>query len=171
MSSRNERLSAVLVSSEDGQRTYAINLHSDKQYSSFQMDINLPEGMTLVGESLTERANRHKLYSNDLQQTHRVVVTNMSNRELLGSDGAVLTFTVQGEGELSFDNIIFSQADGHSRSFAIDATTTGIADKLQNMAIDAKETIYNVGGRVMGTLKKGVNIIRRDNGETEKVVK
>ena len=171
MSSRNERLSAVLVSSENGQRTYAINLHSDKQYSSFQMDINLPEGMTLVGESLTERANRHKLYSNDLQQTHRVVVTNMSNRELLGSDGAVLTFTVQGEGELSFDNIIFSQADGHSRSFAIDATTTGIADKLQNMAIDAKETIYNVGGRVMGTLKKGVNIIRRDNGETEKVVK
>ena len=38
------------------------------------------------------------------------------------------------------------------------------------MATDAKETIYNVGGRVMDTLRKGVNIIRRDNGETEKKV-
>ena len=77
---------------------------------------------------------------------------------------------MQGEGELGFDNIVFSQADGHSTAFAIDGTTTGIQDKLQNMATDAKETIYNVGGRVMDTLRKGVNIIRRDNGETEKKV-
>jgi hypothetical protein len=167
---RNERLSAVLVSSENGQRTYAINLHSDKDYCGFQIDVNLSEGMMLVGEQLTSRSNEHKLKSNDIELTHRVVVTNMANRNFQGHDGAVYTFTVQGDGDVNFSTIIFSQADGHSRSFSIDGTTTGIADKLQNMAVDAKETIYNVGGRMMETLKKGVNIIRRDNGETEKKV-
>ena len=169
-SDRSERLSAVLVSTEDGQRTYAVNLHSDKAYSAFQIDLQLPEGMELISEGLTGRANGHKLYTNDMERTHRVVVHQYSNKGLKGSDGAVYTFTVQGEGELGFDNIVFSQADGHSTAFAIDGTTTGIQDKLQNMATDAKETIYNVGGRVMDTLRKGVNIIRRDNGETEKKV-
>jgi hypothetical protein len=42
---------------------------------------------------------------------------------------------------------------------------------MDRMADATKQTIYNVGGRVMNSLKKGVNILRGENGAAKKVIK
>ena len=38
-------------------------------------------------------------------------------------------------------------------------------------AADGQSTVYSLGGRLVDTLRKGVNIIRRADGTTRKVVK
>ena len=48
--------------------------------------------------------------------------------------------------------------------------TTAI-DKLKNAAAAAGQKVYNLGGRMVDGLKKGVNILRGENGETKKVIK
>jgi hypothetical protein len=83
----------------------------------------------------------------------------------------VLTFTVEGEGAVSYDKILFSQPEGKMYEFSLGSETTGIMDRIANAYDAAKQKVYNMGGRMMDSLKKGVNIIRKDNGETQKVIK
>lgn len=169
--SADEKLAAELVSQEGNQRTYAITLQNVRNYSAFQMDIVLPEGARLVGKSLTDRANGHRIYFNQMGQVNRVVVHNLFNNEFKGNEGAVLMFTVEGEGAVSYDKILFSQPEGRMFEFSLGSETTGIMDRIANAYDAAKQKVYNMGGRMMDSLKKGVNIIRKDNGETQKVIK
>jgi len=49
--------------------------------------------------------------------------------------------------------------------------TTGIAERITNAIDSAAQKVYNLGGRLMEGVKKGINIIRNADGTTTKVVK
>ena len=74
----------LTVSAEDnnGVQRIAINLENRKDYVACQMDIILPAGMTVVGESVGNRANGHALYSKDIDGVHRVVISTIENNSL-----------------------------------------------------------------------------------------
>ena len=48
--------------------------------------------------------------------------------------------------------------------------TTGI-NSVEGTAESLKAKIYNVGGKLMNQIKKGINIIRNSDGSTQKVIK
>lgn len=171
----NETATAEIVSNEGNVRRLAVSLNNEQLYTAFQMDVVLPEGMTLVSSELSTRADGHMLMNRDLGAKQRLAAVNIVNNAFSGNNGAVVFIDVEvGEnykgGTVQFENVAFSTPEGFVREFAIQGEATGIMDRLSDMAAGAKEKIYNLGGRMMNGLKKGINIIRKDNGSIEKKV-
>ena len=154
-----------------------IALDNTKSYVAAQMDIVLPEGVKVVGESLTSRANGHELLSNDLKNgAHRVLISTLENNEFQNTEEALLVLDVEvsasyNGGEIAAQNIVFVDATGRACRLGGVVTSgeaTGIASLTATEKV--KSAIYSVGGQLMNTLKKGINIIRNQDGTTEKVL-
>ncbi|MCI7010644.1 MAG: dockerin type I domain-containing protein [Prevotella sp.] len=153
----------------------AVNVTNTTDYVNFQMDVQLPEGMTLVGESLSERANGHLLSTADLGNgAFRMVAENVENVAFGNQTNAVLYLDVEvssnyNAGEVALSNIIFSDAKGNA--YRMNGLTTNAPTGINEItAPNMKERIYSVGGQVMKAMKKGVNIIKGE-GSVKKVVK
>lgn len=159
----------LTVSAEDnnGVQRIAINLENRKDYVACQMDIILPAGMTVVGESVGNRANGHALYSKDIDGVHRVVISTIENNSFTNGS-AILYLDVQGGSidKVALDNVIFAEANGR------ETTITGNdATGINGMETEGslKQKIYTVVGQLLDKVKQGINIVRNANGKTQKV--
>lgn len=170
-SSRADKMEGESLTLTQGTNRIAVNLANVTDYTAFQMDLVLPEGMKLVGAQLSDRAGEsHKLYSRaQLDGSIRMVASSVKGETFSGNDGAVLYIEVEGTGTPELLNILFSDANAVTRSFAIGNDATGI-DTVSTFE-SLKQKVYDLGGRVKNGLKKGINIIRRADGTTGKVVK
>lgn len=170
-SSRAEKMEGESLTMTQGTNRIAVNLANVTDYTAFQMDLVLPEGMKLVGAQLSDRAGEsHKLYSRaQLDGSIRMVASSVKGETFSGNEGAVLYLEVEGTGTPELLNILFSDVNAVTRSFAIGNDATGIdtASTFESL----KQKVYDLGGRVKNGLKKGINIIRRADGTTGKVVK
>lgn len=159
------------VSAEDmnGVQRIAINLNNHKDYVGCQMDIVLPAGMTVVGESVGNRANGHNVYSMDVNGVHRVIVSTIENNSFVGGD-AILYLDVTGGSvdKIALDNIIFAEANGRATTIEGNGAT-GIDGVEAESGL--KQKIYSVGGQLLNKVKQGINIIRNANGKSQKVAK
>lgn len=159
------------VSAEDmnGVQRIAINLNNHKEYVGCQMDIVLPAGMTVVGESVGNRANGHNVYSMDVNGVHRVIVSTIENNSFVGGD-AILYLDVTGGSvdKIALDNIIFAEANGRATTIEGNGAT-GIDGVEAESGL--KQKIYSVGGQLLNKVKQGINIIRNANGKSQKVAK
>ena len=167
---RGEKIEGESLSMTRETNRIAINLANVSDYTAFQLDLVLPEGMKMVGAELSNRAGEsHKLYSRAQQDgSIRMVASSVTGEAFSGNDGAVLYINVEGTGTPELMNILFSDVNAVTRSFAI-GDATGIDTMSTFEAL--KQKVYDLGGRVKNGLKKGINIIRRADGSTEKVVK
>lgn len=162
--------------SEGTTQRIAINLKNSVAYVACQMDIKLPVGMTLVGESLSGRANGHTLNSNDLSDgSHRVVISTVENNNFNDSESAILYLDVNTANssdidKVSVSNIMFTDANARVYNFAdlTSGSATGINGVKADQGIGSK--IYSVGGKLLNTLQKGINIIRNADGSTKKII-
>lgn len=153
----------------------AVNLANSRDYVNYQMDVRLPEGMSLRDASLTERANGHQLSTADLGDgVCRVLADNAETAAFGNQTGAVLYLDVEVDGSYSggqveLSNIVFSDAQGNAYRMSGLSTNapTGISAIT---AATAKERLYSVGGLMVKSLKKGINIIKGE-GATRKVFK
>lgn len=152
----------------------AINLTGSMAYAGCQMDIKLPAGMMLVSESLGSRANGHNLYSNDLSDgVHRVIISSLNGNNFTDAENAILYLEVSGNADVSgieVENVLFS--DNKGLVYSVEGTgegTTGIDGVTNDQSLKTK--IYNVGGQLLDTVKKGINIIRNSDGTTKKILK
>lgn len=159
----------LTVSAEDnnGVQRIAINLENRKDYVACQMDIVLPAGMTVVGESVGNRANGHALYSKNIDGVHRVVISTIENNSFTNGS-AILYLDVQGGSidKVALDKVIFAEANGR------ETTITGNdATGINGMETEGslKQKIYTVGGQLLDKVKQGINIVRNANGKTQKV--
>lgn len=162
-----------LVATMNGNRI-AIALNNARQYCNMQLDLVLTEGMTVVGQELSARMGKHTVSGSDLGNgIYRIVITSSDIEGAIeGNEGDLLYINVEGQGNVEFQNVILADMAAGSHKFQIAGVaggeTTGIAAAKQNGVM---ESIYNMGGRVMNGLKKGINIIRRADGTTQKVIK
>lgn len=159
----------LTVSAEDnnGVQRIAINLENRKDYVACQMDIILPAGMTVVGESVGNRANGHALYSKDIDGVHRVVISTIENNSFTNGS-AILYLDVQGGSidKVALDNVIFAEANGRETTIT-GSDATGINGMEAEGSL--KQKIYTVGGQLLNKVKQGINIVRNANGKTQKV--
>lgn len=171
-----ESVTAEIVASSGNTKRIAVSLNNFREYSTYQMDITMPQGMTLVNMTLGERAANHELMTNDLNGTTRVVVSTIGGNTFAGNQGDVLYLDVEIDetyrnNGITFDNVIFGTKDAIAREFVVGGNgTTGIG-KIEAAGQYVKDSIYNLGGRVMNGIKKGINIITNNDGKTRKVVK
>lgn len=159
----------LTVSAEDnnGVQRIAINLENRKDYVACQMDIILPAGMTVVGESVGNRANGHALYSKDIDGVHRVVISTIENNSFTNGS-AILYLDVQGGSidKVALDKVIFAEANGRE-TYITGSDATGISGMETEGSL--KQKIYTVGGQLLDKVKQGINIVRNANGKTQKV--
>lgn len=140
---------------------YALMLQSGRSYNSFQMDLDVPAGMTLVSED----AGSHTVMTSRLENGKtRVLVFSLNNAAFEGNE--ILYLNVAGEGTLSAENIIFADANANAVRMTL-GNATGINGVDQNET----NTIYDLSGRKADTMRRGVNIIRKVDGTTKKVLK
>jgi len=165
-----ESIAMNTSSLEQGKQRIAVSLANVSDYTAFQMDVVLPEGMTLVGTSLSDRAGEsHMLYSRkQLDGSIRLLASSVKGETFQGNDGAVLYIDVEGAGSVELVNILFSDVNAQTRLFTLGGDATGINNvgTLDSL----KQQVYDFGGRLMKGLKKGMNIIRRNDGGTDKVI-
>lgn len=154
----------------------AVNLDATLAYNGCQMDIMLPAGVTFVGAEVAHRANGFSLNSNELSNGRlRVVLSSLEEADFAHGDGALFYLDVEvshnyaGNG-VGVENILFT--DNAVHVYALPAVsgdeTTGIG--TVSVGEEVKEKIYSVSGKLMNGLKRGVNIIRGNDGTSKKVL-
>ena len=176
MNTDGEHLAMTTSQTQQGTQRIALTLDNVNSYTAFQLDVVLPEGMTIVGTQLGDRAAQsHRLMSRKQEDgSMRLLASSIKGDTFEGNNGAVLYIDVQTNadymgGSAQLQNILFADVNAQTRSFTIGSETTGI-DTMTTFE-QLKQKVYDLGGRMKEGLKKGINIIRRADGKTEKVVK
>ena len=143
----------------NGNTQVAIQLNSTADYRAFAIDMVMADGVSVVAE----KADLELLRSNDLGNIHRIV-----GYGRIENNGTMLTVELAGNGNVGFKSVTLATNDAKAVDFKLD-NTTGIS--TINVEKNSGNVIYDLGGKLMNGIKKGINIIRGKNGETKKVVK
>ena len=129
--------------------TMTLELNNDMALTAWQMDITLPEGMSLRQANLTSRAAGHYLVVNG-QENGRVklLASSPMNAELLGNEGALLTLTLDNNcnGDVTFDNIVMAEPDMTTHrvaAFKVNAEGSGVKE------IKSDVRIYTQGDNIV----------------------
>ena len=159
---------------EDGITRFALMLTGETALVSAQMDIVLPQGMRLVGESLGERAGKHSLASGSVDGAHRIVVSSLFNKAFSGNEGAVVYLDVKTDGNyngeaIDFLNIYFADEAARIISFNLEKGDATAIAGVETQSKSMKERLFDYGGRLLNRLTKGFNIIQGEDGKTKKV--
>ena len=168
-----EKVELTTSKTAEGLTRVAVNLDNVQAYTAFQMDMQLPEGVKLVVAHMGERANTQYLMVNELEDATRIAALSLTNKAFKGNSGAVLYLDFEvaegaQENFVRFQNVLFVNRNAQQTAFELGGITpTGIQSANAETALGQK--IYDLGGRMKSSLKKGVNIIKDAAGNAKKV--
>ncbi len=161
-----DMVSVAFSGVEGGVSRYAVNIQNASQFVAGQIDLVLPAGMTVVGVEGAARVASHDVLTSS--SSKRIVIMNMDNAAIEGSEGAVVYVDVIGEGKFDVDNVIFATRTGAEVLLAKPEGTSGIEDTVIDNNGGLKQRIYNAAGQMLRGLQRGVNIIRNADGSVSK---
>ncbi len=142
-----------------------VGLMNATTFVGFQMDVTLSEGAQFNGAQLTARTMGHQVAWNRVaDRTYRVVVFSAANEAIASNEGALLQLNISGNQQVSLGKIEFT--DASARAYAL-----GVADPTGIRGITADQLdaqIYTVGGVRSDKVRKGMNVIRQNNGKVTK---
>lgn len=171
MVSANDYINMEVVSVENNVTRIAINLDNESVFNHFQLNVQLPEGAKVVSQTLGERVEGANLMMAQNGTTVRMLAISTANNVFAGNNGAVAYLDIEGlNGEVNIEKAIFTDTELNGHLLTANSTT-GIRENITNALQSAGQKIYNLGGKMMNGLKKGVNIIRNADGSTKKVMK
>lgn len=135
----------------DGTCTMTLDLTNDMALTAWQMDVNLPEGLTLRHAALTSRASSHNLVVMERGNGQvRLLASSPMNADMLGNQGALLTLELENnsgsDAAVAFDNIVLAERDMTTHkapSFMVSADQSGVKE----LAADVR--IYALGESVV----------------------
>ncbi|WP_288276280.1 hypothetical protein [uncultured Prevotella sp.] len=160
-----------VVSTRGNITRLAINLNNNDSYRAFQIGMQLPAGAKVVGQSLGDRVENAYLMHSQATEGNVRFMTIAFNSEFAGNEGAVLYVDVENlNGDVALTEAYFTNVELNEADLLSSGQTTSIRESITNALESAGQKIYNMGGRVMNGLKKGINIIRRNDGSNEKVI-
>ena len=168
MSPGQESLTTTVQRSGNTQRI-ALNLSSSISYAAMQADVVLPEGMTFKQAELTERTGEYTLMVTHIGNKTRIRVITFNDITFKGTEGALLYIDLEGQGEARVQDVLLADVNAVDHELAVNAAETTGIDAARAEA--GAGQVYSLSGRVMNALRKGINIIRRADGSTQKVIK
>ena len=131
----NDAMSAEGLCLSAGEtRTVVIALDNDVDYTAFQLDVQLPAGLTASNYRVTDRAGSHAFSTSQVDGKQRVMCYSPALETIAGHEGALLTFDVTATGAVSGDITVdgiemVTAACGtvYLDSFAIGVNSDGIS--------------------------------------------
>lgn len=148
----------------NGVTRLVLTLDSPMEFIAFQTDVLLANGVKIVGEQLSEAAQGLTLTTNDVTDTrHRVMGYSFSSSI---NNGSVLQIDVEGGGAVAFDDIYFTTRSAKTYKFEVNGITG-----ISTVSADTQDkTVYDLRGKVVKSLKKGVNLVRDAFGNVKKIL-
>lgn len=161
----------VKATGSGSKQTITIAIDNGYDFVGGQMDIEFPAGVTIADES---GIVSHDFISGTVEGKHRVLLSSLNNEALGNGDLVTLNVNVSSDyngGAVVISNAIFSDAAG--KQYILGSTETGEATGIVQLTLGEKvvNKIYSVGGQLLDSMKKGINIIINSDGTTKKVLK
>ena len=163
-----DRMSAEDITLAAGEiRKVSILLDNEMDYSAFQLDLNLPEGLTASNFKVTDRAGSHAFDVNTLQNGNiRALCYSPALTAIHGHEGALLTFDVTAAGSVN-GNILVNGIElvtTGCQSVKLDAFTIGVNNESSiNESISgktiAKVEYFNMAGQRVEQPSTGVTLV------------
>ena len=148
-------------------RTVSIALDNDRDYSAFQLDLTLPEGLTASNFALTDRAGSHAFDVNTLANGKtRALCYSPVLTAIRGNEGALLTFDVTSTGNVNGDIMVdgIELVTTDCQSVLLDgftivvSNTTGVNEVASGKTV-AKVEYYNIAGQRIDRPDGGVTLV------------
>ena len=158
----NVGTTADFISASPTDKGCDLILSNADDYSSFQMDILLPEGKALKNASIDAgRADGHRIYVRRLANgAYRLLAFNTRANDLKGHHGALLHLNIPGGSDIAVKNIQFVTSDNRTvRMDDVAGSTTGISPVSSNAPTTPK---YTLSGIEATSATKGIVI---ENGK------
>lgn len=162
----NDTMDLVPLGTEDGVRSYELNLNNSQTFIAGQFDVVLPAGVEFVDAKLAGRTTDHVLnvYYHDGYVTLQIF--SFTNAEISGHSGALVVLEPRGAGTVEIENALF--VDTRNQTYNVQMGSMSFIDTITEGARNLKESIYNVAGQARQSIQRGINIIRRSDGTTTK---
>ena len=145
------------------QQTAAITLENEMEYTAFQLDLTMPEGMTASDFTLTERANDLGLIVKDKSNGKvRVLGYTADLKTIKGDNGDLLRFHVEGKGEIFVDAIQLVTLEGKTvcpGAFAISGDNLTSVNELVDGKPVARVDYFNLAGQRVVAPVEGVTLV------------
>ena len=164
----SDRMSGEGISLMPGEtRRVSIALDNAMDYSAFQLDLSLPEGLTASNFALTDRAGSHAFDVNTLGGGNiRALCYSPALTAISGHEGALLTFDVTANsavtGAITVDGIELVTTTCESirlDGFAIDVnSTSGVNEQVAGKTV-ARVDYYNLAGQQIDCPETGVTLV------------
>ena len=135
---------------QNGAQRITLTLSGNFDWTGFQMDVK-------GAEVLSETASL-SLRTADKNGTHRIVAFGAAQ-----GNGQVITLDVQGNAKLG--TITFTTLDAQAVSFKLSGTTG-----IYGITTESSNVFYDLSGKIVKGMKKGVNIIRDAAGKAKKAI-
>jgi len=164
----NDQMSGESVSLMAGEtRTVSIVLDNEMDYTAFQMDLTLPEGLTAGHFQLTDRAGSHAFDVNAIGGNKvRALCYSPAIEVIDGHSGALLTFDVTAnatvEGSITVDGIELVTTDCQSvllNGFAIGVNTATSVNEIAGSKTVARVDYFNLAGQRIDRPESGVTLV------------
>ena len=144
--------------------TVSINLDNEVAYTALQMDLTLPEGMTASDFALANRASSLSLNVKDKGNGKvRVIAYSPNLKNIKGSNGAVLTFNVDGTmGDIMVERIEMVNLDGEAvrlNAFTIAMDSPTSLNEMTTGKTIANVKYFNLAGQQMTEPATGVTLV------------
>lgn len=149
--------------------TIAINLENATPYAGFQMDVTLPQGLTLEGAELTGRAASHMLMTGvNPDGSVRLLGFSLNNDEIAVGSDAIITLKVKADASLSsndnitISDIFFTQANEVESVLPNVTTNSTVVTAIAQIGTDGEGVnVYDMRGVL---LRQGVNASEATKG-------
>lgn len=160
-----DRMSGQVINDDGIRRTVSINLDNAAEYTAFQLDLQLPVGMTANNFTLTDGSGFHILDANELDNGKtRLLCYTPTLKSLNGDEVTLLTFEVTSSvcGDIVVDGIEVVTADCQTatlNAFAITMDNLTSVDELDTGDTVAKIEYYNLTGQQIERPSNGATIV------------
>ena len=173
---------ATLAGMESGSLTMLVEagrmniaLNSNMPYAAIQMDITMPEGISMDDVTFAGTSEKVVIGRNMLEDgVCRILMYTTDNSAILDRETSLLCIKLAGNGDgiVSIDNIMAATSRGEGRELAAVNGNVTIVTGIN--AVDTESmgeaSVFDTNGIKRQTMRKGINIVRDAAGRVKKVL-
>lgn len=169
----SEPIETGSVDMQMSESSMAVTLSGSAPYAAIQMDVQLPDGVSIREVDFAGDAKSVIVTANVLDNgTYRIVLYSINSTSMLNGESNLLNLKLDGEGSgiVSIDNVIASTSAGQRQNLNAVTGAHTIVTGISEVETSEEDTsIFGVNGVVRKTLQKGINIVKDAAGKVRKI--
>ena len=152
----------------------SVLLDSTTGYSAIQMDVELPQGVSINEVNFAGDSQKVMVATNTLENgVQRIVLYSSDGSSILNGESSLINLGLAGEGMgiVGIDNIIASTAAGQRHNLmGVTGAYTIVTGIEATETAEGTTSVFDINGMVRKTVQKGVNIVKDAAGKVKKML-